>query len=456
LTRSFAAAKTGRRDSVRGDEKDEESMKRTKTKRRGVTRLGPDLHEIRVRITDPRSGIRKELRRVERLTFKEACALQERMEQELEGAVECPEDKRERLTLGEFARSWLAGRLARDKYRPGAAEKLTINLDLHILPALGSYYLDALRPSDVEKWLAPQLEAMKTPKLDAEGKPILSRDGKPKMMLAPITVAGRYANLRTVVRAAAKLGHCSDFVSAVEPPTVRKVTTNYLRAEQARKLFEALPAIAPQWTAMLYLLTFTALRWAEASALRWEDLDPEHGVIRVNRGQYKGQVTDLTKTGKAKEVPLTTDIERALAEHRRWMIEAQHPGLPSGWIFPTWGARAGKSEERAGELHVGNPFNDALTRACERAGIPRITPHGLRHTGNDLLRRFASREVVMSITGHSTPAMHSHYSHVDAGEKAAAVGKVIELVTKKAPSDQQRGEKRGEFLDPDRLTAATG
>ena len=70
---------------------------------------------------------------------------------------------------------------------------------------------------------------------------------------------------------------------------------------------------------------------------------------------------------------------------------------------------------------------------------------------DDLLRRFASREVVMSITGHSTPAMHSHYSHVDAGEKAAAVGKVIELVTK-ASSDQQRGE----FLDPEKLAAASG
>lgn len=30
--------------------------------------------------------------------------------------------------------------------------------------------------------------------------------------------------------------------------------------------------------------------------------------------QYNGQVTDLTKTGKAKEVPLTAYIERALAE----------------------------------------------------------------------------------------------------------------------------------------------
>ena len=77
------------------------------------------------------------------------------------------------------------------------------------------------------------------------GEPVLGRDGKPKMRLAPITVLGRYANLRTVVRAATKLGLCSDFVSAVEPPQVRKFTTNYLRAEQARKLFAVFPAVAP-------------------------------------------------------------------------------------------------------------------------------------------------------------------------------------------------------------------
>jgi len=140
------------------------------------------------------------------------------------------------------------------------------------------------------------------------------------------------------------------------------------------------------------------------------------------------------------------EIAKALADYRRWMIEAQHPGLPSGWIFPTWGKKAGKSEERAGELHKGNPFGKALDLACMKAGIVRITPHGLRHTGNDLLRRFASREVVMSITGHSTPAMHSHYSHVDQNEKAAAVGKVIELLTKTPKprsEDQERGLERG-------------
>jgi len=72
-----------------------------------------------------------------------------------------------------------------------------------------------------------------------------------------------------------------------EPPRVCKATSNYLRAEQARKLFEVFPSVAPQWNAMLYLLTFTALRWGEASALSWQDLDDDAGVIRVNRAHYK-------------------------------------------------------------------------------------------------------------------------------------------------------------------------
>jgi hypothetical protein len=38
--------------------------------------------------------------------------------------------------------------------------------------------------------------------------------------------------------------------------------------------------------------------------------------------------------------------------------------------------------------------------------------------------------------------MHSHYSHVDQNEKAEAVGKVIELVTK-APKPQSRDQERG-------------
>ncbi len=80
-----------------------------------ITRLGPDLFKIRVRTTDPRSGIRKESQRTENVSFKEACALQDRLEADVARELACPEDKAERLTIREFAESWLTGKIDRDK-----------------------------------------------------------------------------------------------------------------------------------------------------------------------------------------------------------------------------------------------------------------------------------------------------------------------------------------------------
>ena len=51
----------------------------------------------------------------------------------------------------------------------------------------------------------------------------------------------------------------------------------------------------------------------------------------------------------------------------------------------------------------------------------------------------------MAITGHSTAAMHTHYSHADADAKATAVGKVIALVTRRNhdSDERERGTKGG-------------
>jgi hypothetical protein len=70
-----------------------------------------------------------------------------------------------------------------------------------------------------------------------------------------------------------------------------------------------------------------------------------------------------------------------------------------------------------------------LDEACAAAGITRkVTPHGLRHTANDLLRRVASAEVTRAIVGHATEQMTHHYSHVDEGEKREAAARVLAVL----------------------------
>jgi integrase len=97
----------------------------------------------------------------------------------------------------------------------------------------------------------------------------------------------------------------------------------------------------------------------------------------------------------------------------------QHPGLAQGWVF---------SDDNGGLLRK-NYLRLPLERVVKRVGINRrFTVHGFRRTFNNIARQVAGEIVTRSITGHVTPAMTEHYSHVGREEKLAAAGSVVRLV----------------------------
>src|SRR5262249_48731812 len=126
-------------------------MKRTR--HRGIVELSTNRYEIRAHAVDPRTGRRKEVRRDRDCTLKEAIALQDEWSDELRASDELSE----RTRLADFARSWLAGRLAKGRLKPSSADKIASVLDVHVIPALGELYVDAIRPTDIERWLQHQL-----------------------------------------------------------------------------------------------------------------------------------------------------------------------------------------------------------------------------------------------------------------------------------------------------------
>jgi integrase len=88
----------------------------------------------------------------------------------------------------------------------------------------------------------------------------------------------------------------------------------------------------------------------------------------------------------------------------------------------------------------------AFEACLKEIGVDRrFSSHGLRRTANDLIRRVASGEVARAITGHVTERMTEHYSHVDTGEKKAAVEGMLRLVKGGAPgpSNDPTGHVRG-------------
>ena len=109
--------------------------------------------------------------------------------------------------------------------------------------------------------------------------------------------------------------------------------------------------------AVLVLLARLGLRAGEVAGLQMADMDWAGGEIRV-RG--KGPRVDV--------LPLPTDVGRALADY----VTQGRPRARGGALF-----------RRAVAPHEGldsTSVTGIVYRACERAGLPRVGAHRLRHT----------------------------------------------------------------------------
>jgi integrase len=378
---------------------------------------------------------------VRECTRQQAKAFQVEWHAELIETFAAPRAPKARQRLRDFVPSWLAGR--KDELKPSSALKIAIVWDLHIVTStLADLYIDEITWDDVTAWIERLKVATFIPgKGKAENRETRSEKSTARAY-SKTTIRGYFRVLRTIITAAtAHMGvrnPCSD----QKAPRAKRRSKNFLGAADLSNVLGYVRERFPFWYPAVLLDSFTALRWGELSALRWKDIDEQKGVIRVERGNWRGKVINSTKTGddedpEEKLVPLMAEIADVLRAHRQRMVKDQHPGLAEGWIFPT---------ER-GTLHKGTPLRDVLDAACAACNTERrITPHGLRHTANDLLRRCAAGDVVRAITGHATEAMTHHYSHVDEAEKLEAQRRAFAVVAgtnEKAVAKSENVPKEG-------------
>jgi integrase len=167
----------------------------------------------------------------------------------------------------------------------------------------------------------------------------------------------------------------------------------------------------------------TGARIGELVALRWTDLDPESGTLRIERTRSAakdGPTFTTPKGGKARNAHLTPRALEALRRHRAGQNEMR---LAAGvlWedndlIFPT---RIG------GVMRPSTLTDDHFKPLLERAGLPRsVRFHDLRHTAATLLHSGGVHpKLVQELLGHSSIAMTlDTYSHwiPSMGEQTAA------------------------------------
>jgi integrase len=367
------------------------------TKHRGVKALGGGRYHLTATGVDPKTGkLRKARQIVEAESASEAATLREEMRQDIRrGAAPVV-----RRTLRESGLSWLESTAGSLK----ASTRKTYGEALgHILSGLGDIFLDALELEDLVRW----------------------RDSQ---KASASTVNGRIRVLRTILRWEGMA------ILAGRLRSLREPTNEEPKAMTAEELAGVLGAVklgAPQWYPLVLTLALTGLRWGEATALRWDDVDLEEELIRVRRAQWRGKL-DTTKNETRRTVPVVDILAEALREHREAQVRRQAKGLEEGWVFPS-------SE---GTL----PFQSVLTKPLRAAAVAcgmarwvtgkqgkqaegRVpSAHWFRHTFNNMVRQVAQGEVVRAMTGHLTEEMTDHYSHVTLDERRQAVGAALRLV----------------------------
>ena len=236
-----------------------------RTELQGVTHLGSDRYLIRVQKVDPRTGNQLDIRRrVRAASLEEAVAEKVRMQAEVAHGVQPPD----RLRLGDYARSWLLGRLP--TLKPSTRSRYTGDLDRHILPDLGAFFLDALGPEEVNAWFARKaqqqsaatvngyLRLLKTIMADAVAQHGLQRDPTRRIRAIPDR-------------------HQAELES--DDPL------NILSADEMGRLLVVLRRRWPQRFTMVFLQFATARRFGEVSALRWEDIDEERAAANGGSAQ---------------------------------------------------------------------------------------------------------------------------------------------------------------------------
>ena len=156
----------------------------------------------------------------------------------------------------------------------------------------------------------------------------------------------------------------------------------------------------------------TGMRPGEIRALKWTDVQMDAGTIRVSRtmtrdAEYRHVVGTTTKTGTVRVVAIPQVTIDALKRYRS--AQAQRRLRTEHW------ADTGLIFDRGnGHVIPQQTFARMHTRMVERAGVPYVAPHGLRHTAATLLLESGVDSKIVSATlGHArTATTQDIYQHI--------------------------------------------
>ncbi len=292
------------------------------------------------------------------------------------------------------AAEWLA--LKRSSLAPSSLRIEKLNLDLHLVPALGGVLASDIEASDVARYQ--------------------ERRKKEKALNGTINL--EVATLRAVLR---RSGLWAQLQPEVRMLPERDDMGHALSADEESRLLQAASQSRSRSLLPAILLALnTGLRRGELVGLRWSQVDLEGRRLTVGKSK--------TKAGSGRRVPLN---DRAFSALSAWV--KQFPfRQPEHFVFPSEKYGEGGAvydvnpEESAGTLK--EAWEAAKRRTADKEKeLPAVSCrwHDLRHSfATRLLERGQTLPILAALMGWSaatTVRMAKRYGHLSSETLGAAV-----------------------------------
>ena len=174
----------------------------------------------------------------------------------------------------------------------------------------------------------------------------------------------------------------------VAKPNCPKPDRRYWTVEETRRFIEVASHSSRKWSPLCLLLVSTGLRISEALGLTWQDVNLDKNLIHITTVQVHTDGQFIAGPPKTRS--------------GRRSISLDNVGSSVMKTLARDGGKGGVFRTRKGKPPVPGVIIRELRQLCDEAGVPRLTPHGLRHVHAMLaLEATGDAYLVQRRLGHS-------------------------------------------------------
>lgn len=211
-------------------------------------------------------------------------------------------------------------------------------------------------------------------------------------------------------------------------PKKEKKERRYYDLEQVSKLLSCLENESIKYKALITLALDSGARRSEICALRWNDIDFNTNMLRIDNSLkvVKGVLDEKeTKTLSSKrEIMLSNATMEVLREYKEWQ-DNYIKELGKKWK----GADRVFTSKEGKHMHP-DTCDKIITKIVRKYNLPPITFHGLRHTSASILiHKGINPKAVSQRLGHSstdvTMEIYSHTFDITKKESANAFDEIL-------------------------------